>query len=122
MFNVEIQDGYQMGLPNDFWGKSAVDSAAILRVKNLVQIALSRSISKISGFLRLIAKIQDGRQNWRGKRFLRKVASRLCRYPAGQKLRQKLHLSRFNSKINTFLHFIQKFKMAAKSGREKVFW
>ena len=52
-----------------------------------------------------------------GKRFLRKVASRLCRYPVGQ-----IALSRSVSKINAFLCLTQKFKMAAKSGGKMFFF
>ena len=33
----------------------------------------------------------------------------------------EIALSSFVSKINTFLHFTQKFKMAAKSGRKMIF-
>ena len=58
MFNAEIQDGRQKWQENYFWEKSAVDSAATLRVKNFVEVALSRSISEISGFLRLTQKFK----------------------------------------------------------------
>ena len=58
VFNAEIQDGYQKWQENYFWEKSAVDSAATLRVKNFVEIALSCSISEISGFLRLMQKFK----------------------------------------------------------------
>ena len=67
--NAEIQDGHQKWGENDFWKKSPVDSADNLWVKNFVEIALSRSISK----------------------------------------------------INVFLHFTQKFKMAAESGGTTIF-
>ena len=50
-FYVEIQDGHQKWRENNFCKKSPVDSAAILWVKNFVEIALSRSISEISVFL-----------------------------------------------------------------------
>ena len=106
-----------------------------------------------------------------GKQFLRKIASRLCKYPAGQKFcrnrsislrfrdkcvfafkaeiqdgRQKwrendfweklpvdsadtlwvknsveIALSCSISEINVFLRFMQKFKMAAKSGGKTIF-
>ena len=62
-------------------------------------------------------EIQDGHQKWRVNDFCKKVASTLYRYPAGQ----KLLLSGSVSEINTFLRFTQKFKMATKSGWEKVF-
>ena len=68
-FYAEIQNGHQNWQENDFWEKSPVDSADNLPVKNFVEIALSRSISK----------------------------------------------------INRFLCFTQKFKMAVKSGRKTIF-
>ena len=68
-FYVEIQNGHQKWQENDFWEKSPVDSADNLWVKTCVEIALSRSVSK----------------------------------------------------INTFLHLMQKFKMAAKSGGKTIF-
>ena len=49
--------------------------------------------------------------------FLQNNASGLCRYPVGQKFCR----NRSVSEINTFLHFTQKFKMAAKSGGKKIF-
>ena len=58
MFNAEIQDGCQKWQENDFWEKSAVDCAGTLWVKNFVEIALSRSISEISRFLRLTHKFK----------------------------------------------------------------
>ena len=73
VFNTEIQDGCQKSQENDFWEKSLVDSAATLWVKNFVG---NRSISEISKFLCLTQKFKIATA---GKRFLRKVASRLCR-------------------------------------------
>ena len=49
MFYAEIKDGCQKWQDNDFWEKSAVDSSVTLWVKNFFEIALSRSISEISG-------------------------------------------------------------------------
>ena len=69
LFYAEIQNGHQKWQENNFWEKSPVDSADNLRVKNFVEITLSRSISE----------------------------------------------------INRFLHFTQKFKMAAKSGGKTTF-
>ena len=43
-----------------FLEKSPVDSADTLWVKNLVEIALSRTVSEIAFY----AEIQDGRQKW----------------------------------------------------------
>ena len=66
------------------------------------------------------AEIQDGRQKWRENNFWEKspVAS-------ANTLQVKnfveIALSHSVSEINAFLHFMQKFKMAAKSGRETIF-
>ena len=76
---------------SDFCKTSPVHSADTMKVKNFVEIALSRTVSEINA---LYAEIQDGCQNWRESDFLRKVASRLCRYPVGPKFcrnRSTLH-------------------------------
>ena len=97
VFNAEIQDDRQKWRENNFCEKSPVDSTDTLRLKNFVEIALSRTVSEINAFLRL-------RRNSRwppkvaGKWFLQKLASRLWKYPVGQK-------SRSVSEINAFLHF-----------------
>ena len=57
-FNTEIQDGRQKWRENDFCKKLPVDSADTLRVKIFVDIALSRSISKINVFLHLTQKFK----------------------------------------------------------------
>ena len=45
-------------------------------------------------------EIQDGRQKVAEKRFLRKVARRLCRYPVGQKFCRNRSISlRFPDKL-----------------------
>ena len=45
-----------------FCKKSQVVSADTLWVKNFVEIALSRSVSKIDAFFAFYAEIQDGHQ------------------------------------------------------------
>ena len=57
-FYAEIQDGRQKWQENDFWVKSPVDSADTLRIKNFVEIALARSVSKINVFLRFMQKFK----------------------------------------------------------------
>ena len=52
---------------NDFWGKSPVDSADTLWVKNYVKITLSHSVSEINTFFAFYAEIQNGRQTIFGK-------------------------------------------------------
>ena len=69
MFNTESQDGRQKWQEYDFWEKSVVDSAATLRVKNFIKIALSRSISEISGFLHLAQKFKMAAKSGREKVF-----------------------------------------------------
>ena len=86
MFNAEIQDGHQKREIN-FCEKSPVDSADTLWVKNFVEIALSRSVSKINTFLRLTQKFKMAAKSG-GKTIFQKVASRLCRHPEGQKFQK----------------------------------
>ena len=66
MFYAEIQDGRQKWWENDFCGKTPIEYAGTLRVKNFVKKFLACFISKINTFY---AKIQDGRQKWWGKDF-----------------------------------------------------
>ena len=47
-----------------FAKKMPVDSADTLRIKNFVEIALSRSVSKINMFFCFKQEIQDGRHKW----------------------------------------------------------
>ena len=55
-----------------------------------------------------------------GKKFLRKITSRVSRYPGAQKFLQ-ISLSHTVSEINALLHFAQKFKMATKNGGKMIF-
>ena len=57
-----------------FFGKSPVDSADTLRVKNFIEITLSHSVSKINGFLCYMQKLKMAAEV-AGKRFLGKVGS-----------------------------------------------
>ena len=47
-FYAEIQNAHQKWREKDFWEKLPVDSADNLRVKNFVEIGLSRAISSKS--------------------------------------------------------------------------
>ena len=120
MFYTEIQNGHQKWRKNGSWGKSRVDPADNLRVKNFVKIALYLSISEISGFLRFMQKFNMFAKGG-GKTFF-------CeKMPVGSAdtLRIKnlieIALSRSVSEIYSFLCFTQKFKKAAKSGRKIIF-
>ena len=57
-FNAEIQDGPQKWWETIFGEKLPVDSAGALWVKNFVDMALSRSVSKINTFLCLTQKFK----------------------------------------------------------------
>ena len=80
-------------------GKSPVDAADILRVKNFLEIALSRSISKINRFLRFTQKFKMAAKSG-GKKILQKVASRLHRHPGRPKFRpNRSILLRYQDKL-----------------------
>ena len=71
-------------------------------------------------------KIQNGRQFWRDKIFLKIGMATLQSYPVGQNFRQKwLYLVRFSRYkhfyVLQFLRKIRKFKMAAIFGETKIF-
>ena len=96
VFNTEIKDSRQKWRENVFFFCEImpVDSADTLRVKNFVEIALSRSVSEINMFLHFTQKFKVA-----GRQFLRKVASRLYKYPAVQKFRRNRSISlRFRDK------------------------
>ena len=67
------------------------------------------------------AEIQDGRQEWRENDFCEKSP-----VDSANTLRVKsfveIALSHTVSEINVFMCFTQKFKMAAKNGKENDFW
>ena len=75
VFYAEIQDGHKKWQENDSWEKSPVVTADILRIKNFVEIALSRIISKIKALLHFTEKFKMASKNC-GKRFFGKS----CQY------------------------------------------
>ena len=81
-----------------------------LWAKNLVEIALSCTISEKNAFY---TEIQDGCRDG-GRTVFGKWSD--C-----QKFSQNCSLFCTISKINAFLHFNQKLKMAAKDGRTTTF-
>ena len=64
---AEIQNGRQKWRENNFWEKSLIQSADNLRVKNLVEIALSCSVSKVNALLYFIVKYKVAEQHVLGK-------------------------------------------------------
>ena len=55
-FHAEIQDSRQKWRENNLCEKLPADSENTLRIKNFVEIALSRSVSEINAFLRFQRK------------------------------------------------------------------
>ena len=90
--NAEIQEGRQKWRENEFCKMSPIDTADILHVKNFIEITPSHSVSDINRFLRLTQKFNMASKSGR-KTIFRKIASRLCRYPAGQKFRRNHSIS-----------------------------
>ena len=60
-FTQKFKMADQKWRENYVWGKSPVDSAYTLWVKNFVEIILSSTVIEINAFY---AEIQDGRQKW----------------------------------------------------------
>ena len=120
VFYAEIQNGHQKWRENNFWEKSPADSADNLQVKNLLEIALSRSISEINGFLRFTQKFKMATKSVGENNFCEKTP-----VDSADTLQKKnfikIALSRSVSEINAFLRLTQKFKMAAKSGWKTIF-
>ena len=83
-----------------FFKKLPVDSADTLRVKNFVEIALSRSVSKTNWFLHLTQKFKMAAKIG-GKMIFAKSYQYTCRYPALQSFRQNCSiLLRFRDKCS----------------------
>ena len=69
-----------------------------LRVENLDEIALSRTVKEIEAILCFSifgknSKIQNGRHFWGGENFLKIANSTFLLYPAGRKLRRNRSIS-----------------------------
>ena len=65
-FYTEIQNGHQKWHENDFWENN-------LRVKNFVEIALSRSISEINRFLCFMQKLKTAAESGGENTFCEKM-------------------------------------------------
>ena len=89
-------------------------------LKTFIEIALSHSVSKIYGFLRFTQKFKIATKSG-GKIFFGEPSPVECADTLWVKNFVEIALSRSVSKINTFLHCLQKFKMAAKSGGKTIF-
>ena len=97
-----------------------MDYADTLGLKNFVEIALSHTVSSIIAFLHFTQKFKMAAKNGRKIFFLEKSSVN-----SADTMRVKnfveITLFRSVSKINAFLHFTQKFKMAAKNGGKTIF-
>ena len=91
-----------------FLGKVASRLSIFPWVKNFIKINVSCCRDKC--VFVFYADIPDGCQKWRETFLGGILASRLYRYPWGQ----KFCCNHSISKINAFLHFMQKLKMATK--------
>ena len=96
-----------------FLRKSPVDW--VVRVKNFVEIALSRSFSEINAFLCLAQKFKMAAKSG-GKTFFSKIMPVDSADTPWVKNFVEIALFHSVSEINAFLRFMQKFKMATKSG------
>ena len=83
---------------------SPVHSADTLWVKTFIEIALSRTVSKINAILNFYAEIQHGRQNWQKSDFWEKSPVDSA-YTVQVKYFVEIDLSRSVFKINALLHF-----------------
>ena len=84
---AEIQDGCQKWRKNNFGKNLPEDSADTLRDKSFTKITLALSVCETDMFLHFKQKFNMP-PKVAGKRFLQKLASRLYRYPGGQKFRR----------------------------------
>ena len=103
---------------NNFWEKSPVHSPDTLWVKNFVEITLSRSVSEIKAFLSFTQKFKMAAKSGGKTLFCKKLPIN-CAHTLWVKHFVEIALSHCISEINAFLHFTQKFKMAAKSGGKR---
>ena len=92
-----------------------------LRVKNFVEITLSCSISEIKAFLHKMQKFKMATKSVGGNYFCKKSSADSA-HTLWAKNFVEIALSCSVTEINAFLRLMQKFKMAAKSGRKTIFW
>ena len=82
-----------------------------------MEIALSWSVFKINVFLHFTQEFKMAAKNWQENDSWEKSAVDSANTLWVKKF-VKITLSRTVSEINAFLHFTQKYKMAAKNGGE----
>ena len=106
---------------SDFCKMSPVHSADTLWVQNFVKIALSRTVCEINTFLRFTQKFKMAAKSG-GKAIFFKLPVDSADSLWVQNF-VEIALSCTVSEISVFalLNFMQKFKMAAKSGRKAIF-
>ena len=120
VFYAEIQDGCQKWRENDVLEKSPVDSRYLVGQKFRRNCSISLCFRDKHVFV-FYAEIQDGCQKWRENDFWEKSPVN-SRHILWVKNFDEIALSRSVSEIDAFLHLMQKFKMAAKSGGKTMSW
>ena len=105
---------------SDFCTMSPVHSADTLRVQNLVEIALSRTVSSINALLRFTQKFKMAAKSGGKVIFCARSPVDSADTLWVQNFIE-IALSRNVSKINVLLRFTQKFKMTTKSGGKVIF-
>ena len=90
-----------------------------LWVKNLVRIALSRTISKMHNFLHFMQNFKMATKS--GGKMIFGKQLQMTLYTEEVKNFVGIALSRTVSKIHPFLHFTQNFKMASENGGKNIF-
>ena len=119
-FYAEIQDGHQK------WRKTVVlqkVASRLCRYPADQKFCQNRSISlrfRDKLVFAFYAEIQDGHQKWRENDFGEKCLLDTAYTPQVKNFVESA-VSRSVSEINSFLHFMQKFKMAIKSGGKTIF-
>ena len=117
----QVPTGFKICLwrENDFWEKSPVDEYVFF-FSFLHRNSRSCTIPEINAFLHFTKKFKMAAKNG-GKAIFVKCRHYTLQIPCGSKLSSKsLYLAPF-PRLMHFLHFTQKFKMAAKNGRKAIF-
>ena len=119
-FTQKFKMAAKNGRKTNFLEKSPVDSGDTLWVKNVVEIALSSTVSKINVFLSFMLKLKMAAKNGGKMIFFGKFTGRLFSYPMGQKFCRKRSIShRFQDKC--IIAFYAVIEDGRKNGGKMIF-
>ena len=120
LFSIKIQDGRQKWQKLKFFPLCIGYSCTTLLVKNLLEIAISRTVFEIFTLFHFMQKIQDGRQKWQKlKNFPLCIDTLVLRY--WSKICSKsLYLVRF-SKYSHFFIFRKNPRWPPKEAKIEIF-